>query len=37
MGAVLSLLLKYEDDLDSTKEGNIDKNGKSGKQHDSSI
>ena len=36
-GAVLALLLKYADGLDSTHKGNIDKHGKSGEQHDSSV
>ena len=34
---MLALLLKYADGLDSTHKGNIDKHGKSGEQHDSSI
>ena len=36
-GTVLALLLKYTDGLDSIDKGNIDKHGKSGEQHGSSI
>ena len=35
--AVLALLLKYADGLDSTQKGNVDENSKSGEQHDSSV